>query len=182
MAIRSVDVLGGKGLGKAVQFGAAKQSVKEGSRVNGFDASCIVYSGAVGGSVAGGTLTMTAGGADGIFIPNVDDKVTFGQMTAGGFAASDQFGGCDVTVLRDGSGAYWSTHVYSSDACRGAVQAVPGGWSIVGTWSSAGYAAKHPDCGGLLVFTFLEEKVKIVTIGVGGWPGTVKHVGLAAMF
>jgi hypothetical protein len=181
----SSEIRGFNGLGKGIS-GTAKNAVGEGGAMAGFDPCCMVYSGPVQASVAGGTIALAApalGAANGTFIRNKDDCVTFGQATAGGFLVSDQFGGCDMTILRAPDGAYWGAHVYSSASCRAAVAAPPDGWSVIGTWSSNGYAAQHPDCGALFVFAFFEGgKVVIVTVGGGGYPIAVRHVGIAAMF
>lgn len=185
MQLTSKDLRGFRGLGKTIT-GGAKNGIGEGASMAGFDASCIVYAGPVHGSIAGNSISLAApvgGNGNGTFICNKDDAVTFGQVTAGGFLVSDQFGGCDMTILKAPNGSFWGAHVYSSPACRTAVQNVPAGWSVVGTWSSKGYAARHPDCAALFVFAFFEgAQILIVTVGGGGYPIAVRHVGVTAMF
>jgi hypothetical protein len=185
MPFSSTDIRGFNGIGKGIS-GTAKNEIKEGGAMAGFDPCCMIYSGPVNGSMSGGSISLAApggGAGNGTFIRNKDDYVTFGQVNAGGFVVSDQFGGCDMTILKAPDGTFWGAHVYSSATCRAAVAAPPGGWSVVGTWSSNGYAAKHPDCGALFVFAFFEGgKVIIVTVGGGGYPLVVRHVGVAASF
>ncbi len=185
MPLVSNDIRSFNGLGKGIT-GGVKNAITEGAAMTGFDPCCVAYAGPVNGSVNGGNISLAApagGAGSGTFIRNKDDYVTFGQATAGGFLVSDQFGGCDMTILRAQDGTYWGAHVYSSDTCREAVADPPAEWSVIGTWSSNGYAARHPDCGALFVFTFFEGgKVLIVTVGGGGYPIAVRHVGVAATF
>lgn len=185
MPFTSQSVRGFNGVNGTIS-GDAKSNISEGAAMTGFPPGCMVFAGPVERACLGGSLSLNTpanGTGNGTYICNKDDYVTFGQITAGGFLVSDQFGGCDMTILRAPDGTIWGAHVYSSDACRAAVSAPPAGWTVLGTWTSAGYAQKHPDCGALFVFTFVESsKVMIVTVGGGGYPVTVRHVGVAAMF
>ena len=185
MSITSSDLRAFGGMNKSIK-GSGKSIIKEGGAMAGFPASCIVYSGAISGSVSDSSISLSkpsVGGGKGVFIRNKDDHVTFGQFVAGGFLVSDQFGGCDMTILKAPDGSFWGAHVYSSASCRADVANCPGGWSVVGTWSSAGYAERHPDCAALFVFTFFEGgKAIVMTVGGGGYPITTRHVSVAATF
>ena len=185
MSITSSDLRAISGMKKGIK-GSGKSTVKEGGAMAGFPASCIVYSGAISGSVSDTSISLSKpslGGGKGVFIRNKDDYVTFGQFVIGGFLVSDQFAGCDMTILKAPDGSFWGAHVYSSASCRSDVANCPAGWSIIGTWSSAGYVERHPDCSTLLVFTFFEgHKAIVMTVGGGGYPFIVRHVGVAATF
>lgn len=185
MSITSNDLQAFGGVDKTIK-GSGRSSIKEGGAMAGFPASCIVYAGAISGSVDANGISLSKpriGGGKGTFIRNKDDRVTFGRFKTGGFLVSDQFGGCDMTILKAPDGSFWGAHVYSSDACRADVANRPAGWSEVGTWSSAGYADSHADCAALFVFTFFEGgKAVVMTVGGGGYPITVRHVDVAATF
>ncbi len=163
-----------------------KSSITTSSSVAGFGPLVVEYSGPVYGELKGGTLSLEKSGwsqSNGVFIRNTDDKVTTGILVRGGFFASDQFGGCDLTILRAPGGALMGAHVYSSDACRKAVQAVPNGWRVVGTWKSAGYLQKWPGISALFAFGFVEgTKIKVVAMGLKGYPPWVSNLELGATF
>lgn len=177
------------GRGATITLGC-KSKISEGSGVPGFAPEAMMYDGPCNGSLSAGKLDWAVsldggslGGANGTFIRNKDDKVTMGVAKTGGFIASDQFGGCDLTILRNPAGAMLGAHVYSSDPCRTCVANPPFGWSVVGTWRSSGYAAKWPGLGGLIAFAFFEGKtVKVVAVGVKGYPGRISNLELAATF
>ncbi len=185
MPLTSQSLRGFNGINCKIS-GDAKNGITAGAAMTGFDPCCKIFAGPVDGSCSGTDLVLKkpkGGSGNGTFICNEDDQVTFGQVSAGGFLVSDQFGGCDMTILKSPNGTFWGAHVYSSDTCRAAVATPPAGWSVLGSWSSKGYVEKHTDCGALFVFTFFESgKVMIVTVGGGGYPLSVRHVGVAAMF
>ena len=111
------------GVGSTIDV-TCKSAIKEGSGLPGFGAEAIMYDGPVHGDLSGGVLSLKGGslaGANGTFIRNMDNKVTLGVSMAGGFIASDQFGGCDLTILRNPAGAFLGAHVYSNDACRSCI-------------------------------------------------------------
>ncbi|MEO1492305.1 MAG: hypothetical protein AAFV19_09165 [Pseudomonadota bacterium] len=163
-----------------------KSKVKEGSGVPGFGVEAIMFDGACHGTLSGSALSLDESAlakANGTFICNKDDKVTMGVAVAGGFLVSDQFGGCDLTIVKNPAGAVLGAHVYSSEKCRSCIAALPTGWSTVGTWKSSGYKAKWPNIGGLLAFAFIEgSKVKVVAAGIAGYPGKISNVELAHTF
>lgn len=73
----------------------------------------------------------------GVFIQQITSRNALGTLTGGAtFFLSDNFGGCDFAVLRNPAGAFVGAHVYSSDACRQAIQAVPNGWTFICSYSS----------------------------------------------
>ncbi|MEO0911596.1 MAG: hypothetical protein AAFY59_01185 [Pseudomonadota bacterium] len=165
---------------------SGKSGIKEGSGIPGFASEVITYDGALEGSVSDGKLTLSAGGSlaasEGTFIRNMDERATVGPSVKGGFLASDQFSGCDFTLLKNPAGTLLGAHVYSSENCRAAIQNVPKGWSIVGTWKSSGYIEKW-QVTGLFAFAFPEgNKVKVVAMGLKGYPPKIAQVELAATF
>jgi len=173
------------GVGCTIKM-TCKAKIKEGSGLPGFGAEAMMYDGPVDGDLSGGVLSLEAcslAGANGTFIRNKDNKVTIGVAVAGGFIVSDQFGGCDLTILRNPAGAILGAHVYSNEACRACIASPPAGWRVVGTWQSKGYQAKWPGIGGLFAFAFIEgSQVKVVALALKGYPGKVSHVELADTF
>lgn len=163
-----------------------KSKIKAGGGLPGFGPEAMMYDGPVAGDLSGGALSLETSSlarANGTFICNKDNKVTLGVAVAGGFIVSDQFGGCDLTILRNPAGAILGAHVYSNEACRKCIASPPPGWRVVGTWQSKGYQAKWPGIGGLFAFAFIEgSKIKVVAMAVKGYPGKVSHVELAATF
>jgi hypothetical protein len=161
-----------------------KSGIKDTGKINGFGPLIKEYSGPCFGDLAKGVLTLEASGmsqANGTFIRNEDNQVTAGLLIRNGFFASDQFGGCDLTILRSPGGHYMGMHVYSSTACRDAVKATPLGWKIVGTWKSTGYAEKWPGNSALFGFAFIGGgKIRFVAMGLKGYPPTVANVELAS--
>ena len=166
------------GVGCKISVGC-KDRIKKGSALPGFGPEAIMYDGPARGDLSGGVLSLEAsglGGANGTFIRNMDDKVTLGVAVKGGFIVSDQFGGCDLTILRNPAGEILGAHVYSSASCRSCVASPPKGWSVIGTWQSNGYQAKW-GTGALLVFAFLEGgQIRIVAVGLKGYPMTISNV------
>lgn len=163
-----------------------KGKISEGSGLPGFGPQAVMYHGPVFGDLTNRTLSLLASslsGANGTFIRNADDKVTVGVAVPGGFVVSDQFAGCDLTMLRNPAGAILGAHVYSSEACRTCIASPPAKWRVVGTWQSKGYVERWTGIGGLFAFAFIEgTQIKVVAMGVKGYPPTISNVELAATF
>ncbi|HEY8289705.1 MAG TPA: hypothetical protein VIG49_10580 [Acetobacteraceae bacterium] len=161
-----------------------KSDIKNTGGLPGFAPLVKEYSGPVYGDLASNVLSLEKSGmaqSNGTFIRNIDDQVTVGLLIRDGFIASDQFGGCDLTILKAPGGQFMGAHVYSSDACREAMKTPPLGWKVVGTWKSTGYAAKWPGNSALFGFAFIGGgKIKFVAMGLKGYPPTVANVELAA--
>ena len=141
------------------------------------------------GSFDSGVLMLKAGSAtltNGTFVQYEDRKVTMGATVPGGFLASDRFGGCDFTILRDDRGRLVGAHVFNDGPesnGRAALQNLPLGWSLIGTWESSPYMREWGPATSLLVFTFPKgEGAKIMAVGVSGRPAQVSHVEHAATF
>lgn len=160
-----------------------KNDITRSNTVPGFGPRVREYSGAIFGDLAKDVLSLEKSSmsqSNGTFIRNTDDQVTVGLLVRDGFIASDQFGGCDLTILKAPGGQIMGAHVYSSDACREAIKIPPLGWKVVGTWKSAGYAAKWPGNSALFGFAFVGGgQVKFVAMGLKGYPATVANVELA---
>lgn len=179
----TAESLVANGVGKKFTINC-KSGISDLGAVRGFGPLIREYSGPCFADIAGGTVSIEKSGmsqATGTFIRNEDNKVTVGLLIKDGFFASDQFGGCDLTILRSPGGQYMGAHVYSSPACREAIAAPPVGWRVVGSWKSAGYAEKWPGNSALFGFAFIGGgKLKFVAMGLKGYPPTVMNVELAA--
>jgi hypothetical protein len=125
----------------------------------------------VHGEISGKVLSLEPsswGGANGAFIQYRKEMVTLGIAMKGGFLASDQFGGCDLTILRNGAGHIMGAHVFSSPLCRACIAAPHAQWTVIGTWASTGYQAKWHTTG-LWAFAFIEgAAVWVVAVGTTG--------------
>ena len=171
---------------KGKQFSScSKSQLKNIGPLSGFLPNVVESFMGIHAGIEGNTLKLEnagLGGSDGIFVPNEDDKVMAGILTRDGVIVSDQFAGCDMTILRGGS-AIIGTHVYSSDACRNAIAKPPGNWVTVGTWTSKGYLEKWPGIGGLFAFAVVTGRhCDIVALGLKGYPPQISNVELGASF
>ena len=102
--------------------------------------------------------------------------VTLGIVPRGGFLFSDQFAGCDLTILRNPGGEILGAHVFSNTMCRACIAHLPHGWQAVGTWQSAGYSVKW-NTTGLSSFAFIEgNQLWVVAVGSKGYPATITNV------
>lgn len=168
------------GLGKKISL-LAKNGVKEGSFITALGPVSLMFDGPVLAQIEGDTVSVTKGGGsqqNGIFIRNMDNRATMGVLATGSVMISDQFSGCDFTVIRNPSGVIFGSHVHSDAASRACVNAgLPAGWTHLYTWKSAGYALnKWPGVGGIVAFVFIEgNKIKLVVAGIAG-PGIIKHI------
>lgn len=132
------------------------------------------------------SLTLGSGnhGTPGTFIQYEQNAVTLGAFPAGGFVASDNFGGCDLTILRDPQHQLFGAHVYfeASHNCRDLIAGHPPGWHIVGTWRSLPYLNRWPGHS-IWAFAFIEQNntVQVVAVGLKGM-GEIKKVDLADSF
>lgn len=160
-----------------------KSDIKTSSSVRGFGPLVKEYSGPVFGELKDRTLSLEKSSmaqSNGTFIRNTDDQVTVGLLMQDGFIVSDQFGGCDLTILKAPGGQIMGAHVYSSDACRNAIKTPPLGWKVLGSWKSTGYAAKWPGNSALFGFAFVGGgKITFVAMGLKGYPPTIANVELA---
>ena len=179
----TAETLVANGIGCKLSL-SCKGDIKDTGGVLGFGPLVKEYSGPCHGDLSGNTLSLEKSGmsqSNGTFIRNEDDKVTVGLLIRDGFFASDQFGGCDLTIMQAPGGQFMGAHVYSSAACRDAIKVPPLGWKTVGTWKSTGYAEKWPGNSALFGFAFIGGgKIKFVAMGLKGYPPTVANVELAA--
>src|SRR3954451_1492340 len=86
-----------------------KSDIKDTGGLPGFGPLIKEYSGPCFGDLTNKTLSLEKSGmaqSNGTFIRNEDDKVTVGLLIRDGFIASDQFGGCDLTILRAPGGQF----------------------------------------------------------------------------
>lgn len=172
-----------KGVGCKLTMGC-KGDITGNNPLPGFGPLIREYSGPVYADLSKQLLSLEKSGmaqSNGTFIRNEDDKVTVGLLIRDGVIISDQFGGCDLTILKAPGGQIMGAHVYSSEPCRKAIADPPLGWKVMGTWKSAGYAEKWPGNGALFGFAFVGGgKVKFVAMGVKGYPPTIANVELAS--
>lgn len=122
--------------------GEITQDPNMGGNVAGFAPNVIWSHRGIQGQVTNSSLYIGVGrGASrGVYIPAIQGFVACGRVTGGAhFAYSDQFGGCDFDILRDPAGTLVCCHVYSSDACRQAIAALPPGWTHIYKWRSGPY-------------------------------------------
>jgi hypothetical protein len=124
--------------------------------------------------------------SNGTFVQYEDHSVTLGPTTPGGFLVSDRFGGCDFTILKDPNGRIVGAHVFNDgpqSTTRAAIRNLPPGWSHIGTWESMPYLDRWGPRTSLLAFAFPNGAlVKIVAVGVAGFPPKVSEVELAGTF
>ncbi len=171
--------------GKGVNM-SGRSECEEGAHLVGFPAQVISYQGKVSGEVTEAGLKIGAPGGDaaqGVFVPFKQDYATVGVLSGGEcFFVSDQFGGCDFTVLKTADGRWAGSHVYSSDTCREAIAAVPEGWTNVYTWRSGPYARMFGMGGGSInVVCFVTgSHLKFVMLRIRGYPPTVAEARLSA--
>ena len=167
------------GIGKKIGL-SGKNRIQEGTQWPEFGSLSMIYEGPVNASLSEDTLDISASslsGRNGMFIRNKDDKVTMGLLLKDDVLISDQFGGCDFAILKNPQGVIVGAHVFSSDECRACIAKLPPGWSEICTWKSDGYIAKWQGIGALIAFAFVDSKhVRIVIVGVGGYPGKITHV------
>jgi len=138
-----------------------------------------MYEGPVYGELSGKVLSLqlsSYSGANGVFIRNRDKMVTLGVAARGAFIVSDQFAGCDLTILRNPAGQILGAHVYSNAMCRACIANLPKGWRVIGTWRSAGYQAKWKTTA-LFAFALIESDVVwVVAVGSKGHPLKITNV------
>lgn len=156
----------------------------EGGQVTGFPTDVVFCQSKVTGTAGTGGLAIsgTTGTATGVYVPATPNKCNMGVLSAGeNFFFSDQFGGCDFTVLRDNNGNWAGSHVYSSDTCRQNIAAVPNGWEVVHTWRSSPYARKYGMSGSIAVCCFVTgTHLKFVVVRITGFPPTVGEAVMSA--
>lgn len=157
----------------------------EGGQVAGFPAGVVFNQTKVTASVGDGGLKFATSGGDGaagVYIPATPDKCNVGVLAGPeGFFFSDQFGGCDFTVMKTNDGLWAGSHVYSSDACRANIAAVPAGWTTVHTWRSAPYARRYGMTGSNCVMCFVAKgSLKFVMVRVAGYPPKVAEAVMSA--
>jgi hypothetical protein len=172
-----------KAPGKKINL-SGRSGCKAGNRVTGFSELVKYNQGKISGHIGEGGLQILAsgkGGVEGVFVPFEPGKATLGELSgAEGFFVSDQFGGCDFTILKNPQGQWAGAHVYSNDACRAAIAATPEGWTNVYTWRSGPYARRYGMSGSILVICFVTKiSLKFVMVRVEGL-GVVKDAVLSA--
>ena len=133
-------------------------------------------------STAGLRLTVGGGGTPGVYVPATPDTCNVGVLLYGEcFFYSDQFGGCDFTVLRDAAGNIYGSHVHSSAACRADIAAVPPGWSVLYTWRSGPYARLFGMTGSNSMLCFVTgNQLRFLYIRLQGTPNLVHDIREAA--
>ena len=168
-------------------FAFKQNKVSGGGGIGGFGDSVIASNCPVFGFRDGGALTLrhcSPALANGTFVQYADKMVTMGATSTQGFLVSDRFGGCDFTILRYKGlivGAHVAVESEESNQ-RASIAEPPKDWSTVGTWSSKPYIGRWGS-GPLLAFAFFEGNcVKLVALGLGGYPPTITHAELAHTF
>ena len=160
--------------GKSADF-SGRSGCSDGSHAAGFPPEVIYFSGKVSGAVTGSGLAITApggGGTQGLFVPFEQDQATLGVLSGSdSFFISDQFGGCDFTVLKNPAGQWAGSHVYSNAACRAAITKTPPGWKHVYTWKSGPYARRFGFGSSIYVVCFVtKSNLKFVMLRIQGQP------------
>ena len=156
-----------------------------GAQVAGFGASVVFNQKKVTAAVGPGGLAIADAQANGtgVYVPATPDQCNVGKLSAGeNFFYSDQFGGCDFTVLQDPTGNWVGSHVFSSDACRNDIAAIPANWQTIYTWRSLPYAKKYGMSGSIAMCCFVSAThLKFVMLRVSGsLTPTVNEVVLSA--
>jgi hypothetical protein len=186
MALTANNLLGS--VNCKVNF-SGRAVAKKGSTLDGFNGKAMMYSGSVYGDFSPGKVSVTAPGdsaSNGTFVIWQNKMITAGTMVAGGFIVSDQFGGCDLTIVRDSSGLLYGMHVHrskDSDA-RNYLGDFPVGWKLIGTWESRVYTQKWGEGKAVTIvpFVFAEGKqVKVVVIKIDN-SGKITNAELANIF
>ena len=178
-------------VGKPLRFAGSSMAqaisgdLAMGGSLAGFDPIVIHSSRPTEGRVSQGGLQIGTGSGSsrGIYIPAVQDKVTTGVLTGGAhFAYSDQFGGCDFTMLRDSGGNLVACHVYSSAPCRSAVAGggLPVGWTHIYTWRSSPYAQQWGYASIHCLAVLRGTKLTLVALKITGREPTVEDARLSA--
>jgi len=169
-------------VGKALS--APSSSGATGGAAAGFQGEVVYNQIKVKGALNDGALAFTAAqtGAEGVYVPYIQDKCALGTLSgAEGFFYSDQFGGCDFTVLKDANGNWVGSHVHSSDACRSSIAAPPGSWTSVYTWRSGPYAREFGMAGSINVLCFVTRThLNFVMVYIRGYPPKIADVRMAA--
>ena len=173
-----------KAPGKKISL-SGRSGCKAGNRVTGFSDLVKYNQGKVSGHIGEEGLQILGagkGGAEGVFVPFEQGMATLGVLSgAEGFFISDQFGGCDFTILKNPQGQWAGAHVYSNDACRAAIADTPEGWTSVYTWRSGPYARRYGMSGSILVLCFVTKiSLKFVMVRVQGFPPVVQAAVMSA--
>jgi hypothetical protein len=182
----SADDLVKNAPGKGCDF-SGRNECKEHGRVAGFGNEVIFFNGAVNGEADISGLKITKidplvkanpAVSQGVFVPFKQDYATIGILTGTqGFFYSDQFGGCDFTILKSSKNEWVGSHVYSNVACRNAIATPPKDWNLVHTWKSGPYALKYGMSGSIHVACFVNKaSLEFVMVRITGYPPKVSEV------
>jgi hypothetical protein len=98
---------------------------------------------------------------------------------------SDQFGGCEYTILRNPAGALFAAHVFidvGKTQFHDSLAHPPHGWDNLGTWQSS-VNANRWNFPTLLAIAFFERnQVTVVAVGARGYPAKIESVSIAKTF
>lgn len=164
--------------GKGIALACKYPAFSSGDSVAALGDKTKMFSKAVKAEILGGKIsvsTAAAGTQNGVFVCDSPNYATMAELGQTQIVISDQFSGCDLTIIQRPDGGYMGSHVYSDPDCRKCVnEGLPAGWKHIATWKSSGWMP-HWKCSGLVAFAFIEAStVTFVFLGVGGaWDAPV---------